>query len=201
MMNPMNPHEIWLNQELMKHLKPEDAQRVGCLSAIGYVVALFVGLLICALLGSCCPCKNLVTGETTVMQDSTNTEVKTETIYVTDTLIVEIPEQKAERTTNDSTSHLENDYAISDASINPDGSLHHTLETKPQKKPVEFQKPIEKKDSIVYRYKYRDKEVIKEKPLSRWEQMKVDYGGYALAIVSLIIGYGAFRLYRKFTIT
>lgn len=200
-MNYPNPNDFWLNQELMKNLKPEDAQRIGCQSVIGYVVAIFVALLICALLGSCCPCKNLVAGETTVMQDSTNTEVKTETIYVTDTLIVEIPEQKAERTTNDSTSHLENDYAISDASINPDGSLHHTLETKPQKKPVEFQKPIEKKDSIVYRYKYRDKEVIKEKPLSRWEQMKVDYGGYALAIVSLIIGYGAFRLCRKFTIT
>lgn len=200
-MNPMNPHEIWLNQELMKDLEPEEAQRIGCLSAVGYVAAIFIGLLICALLGSCCPCKNLVTGETTVIQDSTQTEVKTETIYVPDTVFVEIPEQKAERTTNDSTSHLENDYAISDASINPDGSLHHTLETKPQKKPVEFQKPIEKKDSIVYRYKYRDKEVIKEIPLSKWDRFKVNYGGYALMAMILIVGYAIFRVARKFTIT
>ena len=151
----------------------------------------------------CCPCKNLVSTTTTIEQDSTDTKVRIETIYVTDTLMVEIPEQKAERTTNDSTSHLENDYAVSDASINPDGTLSHTLATKPQKKPVGFQKPIERQDSIVYRYKYkyRDKEVIKEKELSRWEKIKMAYGGYALIALLLTIGYVAFRIYRKFTIT
>ena len=153
------------------------------------------------LLVGCCPCKNLVRETTTVERDSTKTEVKKETIYVTDTVYVEIPEQTAERTTNDSTSHLENDYAVSDASINPDGTLHHTLATKPQKKPVEFQKPIERNDSIVYRYKYRDKEVIKEKELSGWEHFKVDYGGYAIAILSLLLGFGIYRVARKFTIT
>ncbi|MBQ8969148.1 MAG: hypothetical protein IJ064_05400 [Bacteroidaceae bacterium] len=156
-------------------------------------------LLAALLLVGCCPCKNLVS--TTIEQDNTDTKVTKETIFVTDTLFVEIPEQKAERTTPDSTSHLENDYAVSDASINPDGTLHHTLETKPQKKPVEFQKPVERNDSIVYRYKYKDREVIKEKELSRWDAFKVDYGGYALTSLLLIMGYAAFRLYRKFTIT
>lgn len=158
-------------------------------------------LFFTALMVSCCPCKNIVASSTTVERDSTDTQVKTETVYVTDTLIVEIPEQKVERTTNDSTSHLENDYAISYASINPDGSLHHTLETKPQKKPVEFQKPIEKKDSIVYRYKYKDKEVFVEKKLSKWEQFKMDYGGFAFGgtvVLVLLIGY---RVVKKFTIT
>lgn len=158
-------------------------------------------ILAALLIVGCCPCKNLAESSTIVERDSTETEVKKEIIYVTDTVLVEIPEQKAERTTNDSTSHLENDYAYSDASINPDGTLHHTLATKPQKKPVEFQKPIEKNDSIVYRYKYRDKEVVKVKPLSRWDQFKCDYGGYAMAITILVLCYGGYRLFRVFTIT
>ena len=158
-------------------------------------------LLIVLLAVSCCPCKNLESSTTVVDRDSVRTETKIETVYVTDTLLVEIPAQTAERTTADSTSFLENDYAKSEARINPDGTLFHSLETKPQKKPVEFQKPVERKDSIVYRYKYRDKNVVVEKKLSRWQQFKMDYGGFALggtAVLVLLIGYGVIR---KFTIT
>lgn len=173
----------------------------------------WVGAFICAtfLLSSCC-CKRFATSttliekDTVVVQDSMNTKVLIETVYVPDTVYVDIPQQKSERTVVDSVSHLENDYAQSDARINPDGSLFHNLETKPQKKPVEIQKPIERKDSIVYRYKYKDKvkykdrEVIKEKELSKWQQAKIDYGGKAIVILLLIIAYGVYRIVRKFTI-
>ena len=162
-----------------------------------------VGALICAtlilVLSSCC-CKKVIAETTTVMQDSVRTEVQTVTVYVTDTVHVEIPEQKAEHTTADSVSHLETDYAKSDARINPDGTLFHSLENMPQSKPVEFQKPIEKKDSIVYRYKYRDKEVVKEKELSKWQQAKIDYGGKAIVILLLIFAFGVYRIVRKFSI-
>lgn len=198
----MNENENWLNQEFMKDLSPEEAQTVGCLSAVGYVAAIIIVLLICALFGSCCPCRNLVNEATTIERDSNEVQVKTETVYVTDTLFVEIPKQVAERTTADSTSHLENDYAMSDARINPDGTLFHSLETKPQQKPIEFQKPIEKKDSVVTRYKdkYRTKTVTVEKKLSWWEQLKIDYGGGAIIILLLIVGYGAYRIVKKYTI-
>ncbi len=53
-----------------------------------------------------------------------------------DTLLVSLPEQRAERHTPDSTSHLETDAAISDAAILPDGSLFHSLEQKPTPIPV-----------------------------------------------------------------
>ena len=167
----------------------------------------WVGALICAtfLLSSCC-CKKFATSTTLIerdtvsVNDSVNTLVRIETVYV------EIPLQKSERTVADSVSHLENDYAQSDARINPDGSLFHNLETKPQTKPVGFQKPVEKKDSIVYRYKYKDRvkykdrEVVKEKELSKWQQTKIDYGGKAIVILLLIIAYGVYRIVRKFTI-
>ena len=53
-----------------------------------------------------------------------------------DTLHVSLPEQRAERHTADSASHLETDAAISDAAILPDGSLFHSLEQKPTPIPV-----------------------------------------------------------------
>lgn len=53
-----------------------------------------------------------------------------------DTVHVNLPEQRAERHTADSTSHLETDAAVSDAAILPDGSLFHSLSTKPTPIPV-----------------------------------------------------------------
>ena len=103
------------------------------------------------LIGGCSPGKHLV--KTQQQQDSTRVEVRKEIVYVPDTVYLEIPAQTAERTTCDSTSHLENDYATSDARINTDGSLYHDLKTKPQEIPKEVQTPVERNDSIVYKYK------------------------------------------------
>lgn len=138
------------------------------------------------LLGSCCPCRHLTT--TTNRQDSTRIEVRTNTIYVPDTVFIEIPAQTAERTTADSTSHLENDYATSDAKINSDGTLFHDLKTKPQQKPVPTQKQVEQKDSIVYQAKYIDKEVLVEveRKLSWWEKTQI-YGFWAVLVIFIII--------------
>lgn len=121
-------------------------------------------------------------------QDSTHVEVRKEIIYVTDTVYFEIPEQKSERTTADSTSHLENDYATSNARINPDGSLYHDLNTKPQDISKEVQTPVERSDSIVYRYK--DKIVIEtvevEKELSWWEKTCIKWFPYLLIALFVI---------------
>lgn len=104
--------------------------------------------------------------------DSIRTEVRHETTYVPDTFYIEIPAQSAERTTCDSTSLLENDYAISLARINTDGTLFHTLQAKPQRKPVEVQVPVERHDSIVYADRYREVPVTVEKKPSRMESIK-----------------------------
>lgn len=149
-----------------------------------------MALLMAALLMTgCCPCRNLVNETQHNVQDSVRVEVKTETVYITDTLLVEIPAQVAERTTADSTSHLENDYATSDARINPDGTLFHDLKTKPQKKPVEFQKPVERKDSIIYETKYETLiekgQVQVERDYTWWDKTRF-YLAYALLIWLLI---------------
>ena len=136
------------------------------------------------------------------VSDSVNSEqrdtvrVETVTIYVPDTVFVEIPAQTAERETRDSVSQLENDYAASEARINPDGSLYHDLRTKPQKKPVEFQKPVERRDSIVYRERVRTETVTETVEVPRqltWFQKTSIYGFWA-AIIFLMIVYTIKRL-------
>lgn len=123
-------------------------------------------------------------------RDIIRTEYRQRTVFVSDTVYVEIPAQKAERTTKDSTSHLENDYASSDARINSDGTLTHTLNSKPQSKPVPIKKPVEYRDSIVYKDKVINKtntvtEYIEHKR-SWWEQTQI-YGFWAAIILTSVI--------------
>lgn len=127
--------------------------------------------------------------------DSVRIEVRNETIYVKDTAYIEIPAQKAERITKDTISNLENDYAVSDAWITSDGMLHHTLETKPQTKPYEFDKPIIRNDSTYKESSHSDNTqtvtVEVERKLTWWQQTQM-YGFWvlmALASIGLIWKY------------
>lgn len=139
------------------------------------------------LFAGCSPCKHIAAIQVQ-RQDSTHTEVVTKTYFVTDTVFVEIPAQTAERTTADSVSQLENDYATSEARINPDGTLYHDLKTKPQDIPKEVQTPVEQKDSIVYRYRYRDvvKTVEVERELTWWQ--KTQMYGFWVALAVIVVG-------------
>ena len=142
-------------------------------------------IIIALALSACCNTKNLPVKIET--RDSVITKVVKETKYIKDTVYLEVPAQTAERTTADSTSHLENDYAVSDARINPDGTLYHDLNTKPQEKPFEVETPVERKDSIVYRYKDRTvyETVEVERELTWWQKTKM-YGFWALLALFLI---------------
>lgn len=116
--------------------------------------------------------------------------VEREVITEIDTVAVfiEIPAQSAYRETPDSTSHLETDYATSDAWVNPDGTLGHTLENKPQSKPVDV--PVPKTTVNNNQTEAKIKEVPVpvpqpypvEKDLSKWEAFKIDAFWYLLAL-------------------
>lgn len=156
---------------------------------------LLIPLLMAALLLCGCAASRHVSDSVNSEQRDT-VRVKTVTNYVPDTVFVEIPAQTAERETRDSVSQLENDYASSEARINPDGSLYHDLRTKPQKKPVEFQKPVERRDSIVYRERVRTETVTETVEVPRqltWFQKTSIYGFWA-AIIFLMIVYTIKRL-------
>lgn len=148
-------------------------------------------LMVIFTLISCRSSKSLITQTQEYKGDSVRVEYREHTVFVPDTVFIEIPAQKAERTTKDSISHLENDYASSDAQVNSDGTLTHTLNSKPQVKPVPKKRPVEYRDSIVYKERINNKnntvtEYVEHKR-SWWEQTQI-YGFWA-AIIIVAIAY------------
>ena len=119
-----------------------------------------ITIILCALLATACGAARIVTGQDT-RRDSVRVEYRTERIERIDTVYIELP-QAAERTvTRDTVSRLENDLAVSEAAIDTEGYLHHSLETKRRKVPVPVTATVERRDSIIY----RDRDVYVERPV------------------------------------
>lgn len=131
--------------------------------------------------------------------DSVRIETKTETVIVHDTVTVEIPAQTAERTTPDSVSHLENDFAVSDARINPDGTLFHSLDTKPGKIDVPVDVPVEKTETTAERIREIEKPVPTpvpvevERKLTWWESTCIKFAPWSFGLLIIAFGY----IFRK----
>lgn len=144
-------------------------------------VAIFLFIAIAMLLfSSCRTSRQVVVVEG---KDSIRIEERIREIKVTDTLFIAVPPQSAERTTADSTSHLENDYAVSDARINSDGSLYHSLETKARTDTLTGEVSVQAKDSIIYREKVIPKIVTVEKELSRLQKTRMYIGDVFIALI------------------
>lgn len=126
------------------------------------------------------------TARKVVQQETQNTSVETryERIYIRDTIMLTIPHQISSVVTLDTTSTLENDFAISKASVDSLGRLHHLLETKQQEIPIPTDKEIQKKDSIVYVDKEVKVPVMVEKDLTAWQEFRLKWFN-ALVIVLL----------------
>lgn len=116
-------------------------------------------------------------------RDSVRVEERVREIKVTDTLFVAVPPQSTERTTADSTSHLENDYAVSDARIMADGSLYHSLETKARTDTLIGEVSVQARDTIIYREKVIPKVVTVEKELSRLQKTRMYIGDVFIALI------------------
>lgn len=108
-----------------------------------------------------------------------------------DTVFIEIPAQSAERTTADKISHLETAYAESDARINEDGTLSHTLKNKSAPKPV----PVKNATDTVFVNKTIEKpvpvEVLREveRRMTRWEKTRLDTWGWIMAALVACIAW------------
>lgn len=127
--------------------------------------------IICAFIVLLTGCRGYRTVE--VRSDSVRTITRTEIKMIRDTTYLDIPLQESETTTKDSLSHLENEYAISDAAILPDGSLFHKLGTKPQKKPVIFYNPVKTENTQTENIKKESKIEYKEKELTWLEKAQI----------------------------
>lgn len=133
-------------------------------------------------------CHHSVVAPSVSSTDSTFVKVVKKVEQVTDTVYVEIP-KIVEKVKRDTMSHLENEYAYSDAVVRG-GNLYHTLGTKPHKKAVVVNTEIEYRDSIVE--KIIEKEVVNtievEKPDTWWEQtQKKGFNIILIAVAILIV--------------
>ena len=139
------------------------------------------------LLASCSAQRKLATS--TDSRDSVRVETIIRTEYIPDTVFVEIPVERERQTVRDTTSHLETSFALSDARINKDGTLYHSLENKPQKRPAEVKKEVIYRDSIVYRDKVVRKVQTVEVPreLTWWQRTQMR--GFWVAIIIFAITY------------
>lgn len=134
-----------------------------------------------AMLAGCCPCRHLTTGT----RDSVRIETIVRTERVSDTVLIEVPAEVIRQTMRDTTSHLETSFAASDARINPDGSLYHSLENKAQERSVAIEKEVVCRDSIVYRDRETENIIEVPRPPTWWQQMQIR--GFWVLLALLLI--------------
>jgi hypothetical protein len=131
----------------------------------------------------------LIGSEETHNTDSIVTRI--EYIERIDTAYIDIIHE-VQQVIEDTASVLENSYCISEARITSNGLLYHSLETKPQQKPVPVKSTEIVRDSIVYKYRYKfikDKEFVPvEREFTKAELFKLNNFWYVLSalVLSLI---------------
>ena len=148
----------------------------------------FISVLIvtfCALPG-CSP--KIVERIVTEIRDTTIVEIHERIVH--DTARVEIPFIKEVNVTRDTSSHLENDYAISDAWVE-DGILHHSLQTKPQTIDAPVEVSVADTTTTHEHYEKTDSTAIEivevEKPLSPIQKAKIGAFPWLVGAVLLLL--------------
>lgn len=144
---------------------------------------------------SCGTIEQSIPTDPVILTERDGVTIEREIITEIDTVIVfvEIPEQSAYRETPDSTSHLETDFATSDAWLNPDGTLGHTLENKPQSKPVDVPVPKTTVNNNQTEAKIKEvpvpvpKTYPVEKELSWWESFKIEMFWWLIGAIAALL--------------
>ena len=150
----------------------------------------YITILPLALCVSCGPARHAS------VSDSTRVEVREVTRYIKDTVYLELPVITERIVTRDTSSRLENDYAVSEASVSG-GYLSHSLATKPARTPVETEAREVVRDSIVFRDRLVEVPVEVEKPLNRWQRTLLALGRTMLAMLCAAALWLGLRIARK----
>ena len=119
-------------------------------------------------------------------REQTTVEIRTETVYVPDTVYVQLPAVSQSVETLDTISVLENKFAVSEASVSGN-VLKHYLEVKSVKEPVAIKKEIVYRDSVVLQQVDVDHYIEVPAKLTAWQSFKIKLGGYAFALIIILI--------------
>lgn len=143
----------------------------------------------------CCPCRK---ASVPTVRDSVRVETQIRTEYVRDTVLVEVPVEEKAQTVRDTVSRLETSFAVSEAEITTDGALRHSLENKPQRRPVPAETKVVYRDSIVYRDRIETERVEVERELTWWQQTRLRGFWVLLAVVVWLLRKPVVELVRRF---
>ena len=121
-------------------------------------------------------------------RDNTKVEVRTVVERVVDTAWISLPVGVVQVETLDTVSVLENAFARSSAVVSA-GVLQHSLETLPVSLPVEVEKEMVYRDSLVYRDRVVSVPVEVEKLLSLWQKFILRVGGVCFFLVAIYVAY------------
>jgi hypothetical protein len=119
---------------------------------------------------------------------------------VFDTIKISVPaEEKSEIVVKTDTSILQTSLAISEAYITENGSLFHLLKNKSEEK---LKVPINYVTSAVTTNKMRiEPRVVEvEKKLTRWQELKMRVGGWAMVAIAVLIIFYIIKICRRFKI-
>lgn len=150
-------------------------------------------IILPAVTTACCPCRHL----TTSVRDSVRIETIVRTERIPDTVLVEIPVERERQTVRDTVSHLETTFAVSDARIEPDGALFHSLENKPQKRPVPGEKEVVYRDSVIYRDRTNSEIVEVERKLTWWQETRMRGFWVLLGVLACLLRKNIIGLARR----
>lgn len=122
------------------------------------------------------------------VRDSVRVEIRERLIH--DSVYFEVPVIKEKNVTADTSSHLENQFASSDAVVE-NGLLHHSLETRPQKIYVPYEVPVHDTTYV----EKKAETIVKEVPaqFSKWQAFLLVVGN---VFVWLILGWMVFTAYK-----
>lgn len=127
------------------------------------------------------------------IRDSVRVEIRERPVH--DTAYVDVPLIKEVNVTRDTSSHLENEYAMSDASIS-NGTLRHSLETRPHK--IAAPVTITVHDTLTVEKKAET--IIKEvNVLTKWQGFQIILGrvlGGLFLLIILMLAARAFLMRR-----
>lgn len=146
-----------------------------------YIFVLGAAGLVCVLMSGCSP----------KIVEKVVTQVEYRDRVVHDTATVEVPVEVEKIVTRDTTSHLENNWAKSDAMVSG-GFLHHSLESKPRiiQVPVE----VHVTDTVLKEQEIKEVEKLVEKELTWWQRFRMEAFPWLLLAVVLLLLY----VFRKF---
>ena len=146
-----------------------------------YIFVLGAAGFVCVLMSGCSP----------KIVEKVVTQVEYRDRVVHDTATVEVPVEVEKIVTRDTVSHLENNWAKSDAMVS-DGFLHHSLESKPRiiQVPVE----VHVTDTVWKEQEIKEVEKLVEKELTWWQRFRLEAFPWLLLAVAVLLLFA----FRKF---